>query len=262
MNRVAIVTGASRGIGRGISLELAKKGFDLAINYCTRQDAAEFTSQLCQRQAEENGVAVQTFEVQADVGLAPDRDRLIAQTKDRFGRLDLLVNNAGITSLERSDLLLSTEESFDRVMNVNLKGPFFLTQAAAAWMINDGILHKDRRPKIISIGSISSYTVSVNRGDYCMAKAALRMMTRLYAVRLAEWGIPVYEICPGVIQSDMTAPVKKKYDRLIAEGITPIKRWGLPEDVGAAVARLADDRIEFCTGEVFNVDGGFHIRQL
>ena len=262
MNRVAIITGASRGIGRAIAQELAKIGFDLTVNYFRNREAAEETSRLCRKQAKENNLTTQTIEVPADVGLTPDRDRLIAETRNRYDRIDLLVNNAGISSIGRADILKATEESFDRVMAVNLKGPFFLTQAAASWMIEESRDHPNRRPKIVSISSISSYAVSVNRGDYCLAKAALGMMTRLYAVRLAEFGIPVYEICPGIIESDMTAPVKEKYDRLIAEGLTPIRRWGQPTDVGKLVAKIADNHFDFSTGEVFNVDGGFHIRQL
>ena len=162
-------------------------------------------------------------------------------------------------------ILEATEESFDRLISVNVKGPYFLTQLAARWMIEQGragVSPVPFAPKIITITSISAYTASVNRGDYCVAKAALSMLTPLYAARLADHGINVYEIRPGIIATDMTGPVKEKYDRLIAEGLTPIKRWGTPEDVGRAVAAIARDLLPFSTGEVINVDGGFHIRRL
>ena len=190
------------------------------------------------------------------------RRHIVEKTRQHFGRIDLLVNNAGITSIGRADLLDATEDAYDRLMAVNLKGPFFLTQAVANWMIDQKKREPDSKPKIVTISSISRYAVSINRGDYCMAKAALGMMTKLYAVRLAEHGINVYEICPGIIESDMTSPVKGKYDQLIADGLTPIRRWGTPGDVGEAVVAVADDRFSFSTGEVFNVDGGFHLRQL
>jgi NAD(P)-dependent dehydrogenase (short-subunit alcohol dehydrogenase family) len=197
--------------------------------------------------------------------LAADRAKLIAHTKEHLGRLDLLVNNAGMSSIGRRDILEAREEEFDRLMAVNLKGPYFLSQLAARWMIEQ--TPNDRpeisiSPKIITITSVSSYAASTNRGDYCMAKAALSMMTKLYAARLAEHGIRVYEICPGVIESDMTAPVKAKYDELLSRGLTPIRRWGTPEDIGRAVTAVAQDYFPYSTGEVINVDGGFHIRTL
>ena len=262
MNRVALITGASRGIGRGIALELAKVGFDLVANYVSNAAAAQETAEACRTAAHSAQASVRAEVCQADVGSAPDRQKLIDFTRERFGRLDLLVNNAGITSVGRADILQATEESFDRVMGVNLKGPYFLTQKAAAWMIDQVRTAPDRRPKIVTITSISSHTVSTNRGDYCLAKAALRMLTQLYAVRLADAGINVYEVCPGIIESDMTAPVKEKYDRLIGEGLTPIRRWGTPEDVGKAVVAIAQDFLSFSTGEIINVDGGFHLRRL
>jgi NAD(P)-dependent dehydrogenase (short-subunit alcohol dehydrogenase family) len=186
---------------------------------------------------------------------------MIEFTRERYGRLDLLVNNAGVAPLVRADLLETSEESLDRLLSINLKGPFFLTQLAARWMIEQrqaGGLPA----KIITITSISAYTASVNRGDYCISKAGLAMLTPLFATRLAEHGICVYEIRPGVIATDMTGPVQEKYDRLIAEGLTPIARWGRPEDVGRAVVALAQDALPFSTGEVINVDGGFHLRRL
>ena len=177
----------------------------------------------------------------------------------------MLVNNAGVAPDVRADILEASEASFDRLISVNVKGPYFLTQLVAKWMIEqqrDGKSPGPVTPKIITISSISAYTASVNRGDYCISKAALSMLTPLYASRLAEHGINVYEIRPGVIATDMTGPVKEKYDKLIAEGLTPIKRWGIPEDIGKAVAAVALDAFPFSTGEVINVDGGFHLRRL
>ena len=174
------------------------------------------------------------------------------------------MNNAGVAPAMRADILEAGEESFDRLININVKGPYFLTQLAAKWMIEQ-IRHPPsaiRHPKIITISSISAYTASTNRGDYCIAKAALSMLTPLFAARLAAHGINVYEIRPGLIATDMTGPVKDKYDKLISEGLTPIPRWGTPEDVGRAVAALAQEALPFSTGEVINVDGGFHLRRL
>jgi len=279
MNPVALITGGSRGIGRGIALELARLGYDLVINYATNDDAARATASDCVSAAKAAGKAIRAEPEMADVGAAADRRRLIDFTRDTFDGLDLLVNNAGITSIGRVDILDATEEAFDKLMAVNLKGPYFLTQLAARWMIDQAgnprgnaletplrehpYSHTDGyRPKIITISSVSSYAASTNRGDYCLAKAALSMMTKLYAARLAQHGIHVYEIRPGIIASDMTAPVKEKYDKLIAEGLTPIQRWGAPEDIGKAVAAIAQDLLPFSTGEVINVDGGFHLRRL
>lgn len=268
-NPVALITGASRGIGRGIALELAKVGYDLIVNFAGNADGARATAVECVAVAQAAGKSIRAEICQGDVGKATDRERLITFTREQVARLDLLVNNAGITSIGRADLLDATEENFDRLMAVNLKGPYFLSQLAAKWMIGrhaesaEPPASDDRpRPKIIFISSISGYAVSTNRGDYCMAKAALGMMTKLYATRLADHGINVFEVCPGLIASDMTAPVKEKYDRLIADGLSPIRRWGTPEDVGRAVTAIALDYLPFSTGETINVDGGFHVRRL
>jgi NAD(P)-dependent dehydrogenase (short-subunit alcohol dehydrogenase family) len=182
--------------------------------------------------------------------------------RGKFGRLDLLVNNAGVAPSVRADILEATEESFDRLISINVKGPYFLTQAVANFWISSSPKSNDFKPKVITISSISAYTASVNRGDYCVSKAALSMLTPLYASRLAEYGIHVYEVRPGVIATDMTGTVKDKYEKLIAEGLSPIKRWGTPEDIGRAVVAIAEDRFPFSTGEVINVDGGFHLRRL
>jgi NAD(P)-dependent dehydrogenase (short-subunit alcohol dehydrogenase family) len=258
MNPAALITGASRGIGRAITLALSQIGFDVVINYASNQQAAEQT---------QAGVVQQNNKIRAeicraDISRAGDRARLVNFAREKFGRLDLLVNNAGIAPAVRADILEASEESFDQLLGVNLKGPYFLTQAVANWMIEQRQKDATRRPKIVTINSISAYTASVKRGDYCVSKAGLAMMTKLFAARLAEHGINVYEIRPGVIATDMTAPVKEKYDRLIAEGLTPIKRWGQPEDVAKAVGAIARDDFPFSTGEIFNVDGGFHLSIL
>ncbi len=252
----ALITGASRGIGRGIALRLAAAGFNIVVNYFRNAEAAKQVACECERHN------VSAITVGADVGASDDRSRLLEQTRSRFGRLDLLVNNAGITSPGRHDLLELTEQGWDRVFATNLKGPFFLSQLAAREMrtlIQDG---KQSEAVIVNISSISAIAVSTNRADYCIAKAAMQMMTELFAVRLADDHIRVYEICPGVIESDMTAPVRDKYDRQIREGLTPIRRWGTPQDVAEAVALLAEGRFRFTTGARFFIDGGFHIRRL
>ena len=263
MNPVALITGASRGIGRGIALELAKIGHDLVINYAGNADAARQTQADCLAIAPSR---IRAEICQADVSVAADRRRLVEFARQTFGRLDLLVNNAGVTSRGRLDLMDATEENFDWLIGINLKGPFFLSQLAAKWMIEQkqqaAAGDAAYRPKIVTLTSISAYTISTNRGDYCMAKAALSMMVKLFAVRLAEHGINVFEIRPGVIATDMTGPVKAKYDALIAGGLTPIKRWGEPEDVGRAVVAIAQNLLPFSTGEVINVDGGFHVRTV
>lgn len=281
MNQVALITGASRGIGRGIALELAKLGFDLVVNYAGNETAARETASACIASAQAAGKSIRVEICQADISVSADRQKLIDFTRSTIGRLDLLVNNAGVAPNVRADILDAGEESFDRLININVKGPYFLTQLAAKWMIDlvgtrsiasqtspTAVQDQGRggtrpyHPKIITISSISAYTASTNRGDYCIAKAALSMLTPLFASRLAEHGINVYEVRPGVIATDMTGPVKEKYDKLIADGLTPIQRWGTPEDIGRAVAAIAQDLLPFSTGEVINVDGGFHLRRL
>ena len=263
MNSVALITGASRGIGRGIAVELAGLGWDLMLNYVSNETAASQSVADCVSAARVAGKSIKVELCQADIASDSGRQRLINETRLKFGRLDLLVNNAGVAPRVRADILEAGEESFDEVFATNLKGPYFLTQLAAKWMIEQCRRAKSPpRPQIVTISSISAYTASVNRGDYCLAKAALSMLTPLYAARLAEHGINVYEIRPGIIATDMTSPVKEKYDRLIAEGLTPIQRWGTPADVAKAVAAIAQKLLPFSTGEVINVDGGFHIRRL
>jgi NAD(P)-dependent dehydrogenase (short-subunit alcohol dehydrogenase family) len=265
MNSVALITGASRGIGRGIAIELAHAGWDLVINFAGNVAAAQQTAKDCASFAKTSGHKIRAEVCQADISVAADRRRLIDFTRTAFGRLDLLVNNAGVAPQVRADILDASEESFDRLININVKGPYFLTQLAARWMIEQQQARAGSEgvaPQIVTISSVSAYTASVNRGDYCVAKAALSMLTPLYAARLAEHGVRVYEIRPGIIATDMTDPVKDKYDRLIADGLTPIKRWGSPEDIGKAVTAIAQGLLPFSTGEVINVDGGFHLRRL
>jgi NAD(P)-dependent dehydrogenase (short-subunit alcohol dehydrogenase family) len=253
---VALVTGASRGIGRAIAVRLAQDGFIVAVNFRSNCAAANETVSLIKQGGGE------AYVIKGDVALSDDRYRLVQELVLGHERLDLLVNNAGITSVGRKDLLEATEESWDTVFATNLKGPFFLAQLAAREMIRLIQAGQMDRGTIVNVSSISAYAVSTNRADYCMAKAAMPMMTWLLADRLAEERINVYEVCPGVIASDMTAPVKEKYDRLIAEGLSPIRRWGQPQDVAAAVSMLAAGTLPFSTGERINVDGGFHIRRL
>jgi len=259
MKPVALITGASRGIGRGIALELAReRTHDLIVNYAGNEGAARECQSLCNTAS---GGGVRTEICQADIASAADRERLVGVARETFGRLDLLVNNAGVAPNVRADILDAGEESFDRLIAINLKGPYFLTQLAAKLMIHSPLIEGVSR-SVVNVTSISAYTASVNRGDYCIAKAGLSMMTKLYAARLAEFGINVYEIQPGVIATDMTGPVKEKYDKLFAEGLTPINRWGQPSDIGKAVVAVARGLLPYSTGQVLNVDGGFHLRVL
>lgn len=255
-NQTAIVTGASRGIGRGIAVALGQLGWTVVINYRGNAEAAQESAESVQAAG---GTA---HIVQADIGAAADRDALVAETLARCGRLDLLVNNAGMAPRRRMDLLQTTEESYDEVMGVNLKGPFFLTQRVANVMIGLMGEGKIEQPKIINIGSMSAYTASINRGEYCISKAGMGMMTMLFADRLAEFGILVYEVRPGVIHTDMTSVVQERYDALIGGGLTPVRRWGEPDDVARAVLAIVQGYLPFSTGEVINVDGGFHLRRL
>jgi 3-oxoacyl-[acyl-carrier protein] reductase len=265
---VALITGASRGIGRGIALELAAIGYEVVVNFAANREAAEQTAADCRMRARQGRHDPRAEICQADISRAADRVKLLDFTKAAFGRLDLLVNNAGVAPEARVDLLEGSEASFDRLIDINVKGPYFLTQLAARWMIEQvrsaPAAEGSRRPapRIVTISSVSAYAASSSRGQYCLSKAALSMLTPLFAARLAEYGILVYEIRPGIIATDMTGPVKEKYDDLIRGGLTPIQRWGAPEDVGKAVAAIALGLLPFSTGEVINVDGGFHLRRL
>lgn len=255
-DQVALVTGASRGIGRSIATALGASGRRVVINYRGNAQAADECAAAVRQAGGEALI------VQADVGNAADRDRLVEETLAAFGRLDILVNNAGMAPRVRLDLLETTEASYDEVMGVNLKGPFFLTQRVANSMVELIEQARIEHPCIINIGSLSAYAASINRGEYCISKAGMGMMTALFADRLAEYGINVYEVRPGIIATDMTSGVQARYDRLIADGLTPIRRWGQPDDVARAVMALVDGAFPFSTGEVLNVDGGFHLRRL
>ncbi len=265
MDQVALVTGASRGIGRGIALALGELRWSVAVNYASNKEAAEEVVHAIKSR----GGRAKAF--RADIGVSADRARLVDETVRHFGKIDLLVNNAGVPPRIRADILEATEESFDGVIAVNLKGPYFLTQRVAREMIRTRKPQKPKTlqkspvkpsPAIVTISSISAYTPSTNRGDYCIAKAGQAMLTKLWAARLAEYGINVYEIRPGIIETDMTRPVKAKYDKLIAGGLMPISRWGQPEDVAKAVIAIAMGLLPYSTGEVINVDGGFHLQRL
>jgi NAD(P)-dependent dehydrogenase (short-subunit alcohol dehydrogenase family) len=254
--RVALVTGAGRGIGRGIALGLGSHGWRVGVNYRSDAVAAESAVQ------EIIAAGGQASALQADIALEQDRQRLLEAIRETWGRLDVLVNNAGMAPRQRADLLEMRESSYDEVMSTNLKGPFFLTQQAALWMIELKKAARVDMPMIINIGSISAYTASINRGEYCLSKAGVAMMTALFAERLAEEGVRVYELRPGIIETDMTSGVHEKYDRLIAEGLLPMRRWGTPADVAQAVLALVEGQLPYSTGEVINIDGGFHLRRL
>jgi NAD(P)-dependent dehydrogenase (short-subunit alcohol dehydrogenase family) len=259
MRAVALITGSSRGIGRGIALELAARGrHDLMIHYGSNEAAANETRNAC---AAAGGASARIEIVQGDIAIEADRQRVVDAVRDRFGRLDLLVNNAGVAPEVRADLIEENEQSFDRVIAINLKGPFFLTQRATPLMMASPPIDKLPRA-VVNVSSISAFTASTNRGSYCISKAGVAMMTQLFAVRLASAGIGVFEVQPGVIETDMTAGVKAKYDALFAGGFVPINRWGTPGDVARCIAAVALGEFPYATGQVFHIDGGFHIRAL
>jgi NAD(P)-dependent dehydrogenase (short-subunit alcohol dehydrogenase family) len=255
--RVAMVTGGSRGIGFGIAHALAESGFDLAIN--GRREAAEVADAVAKLSA----TGAKVLYLRGDVASRADRSSMLEQVEREFGRLDVLVNNAGVAPDVRADILDAGEESFDRLVSINLKGPYFLTQLAAKWMIRQRQASGEKwRGCIINVSSVSATVASVNRGDYCITKAGIAMASMLWAARLAEFGIDVYEIRPGIISTDMTAGVTEKYDKLIAGGLTIEKRWGKPEDVGRAAAALARGDIPYATGQVLHIDGGMTVSRL
>lgn len=258
---VVLVTGASRGLGRGIAIEAAAAGLSVAINYASNASAADQTVESCRRAAPN---PEQRFvPVRGDISQRDDRAAILAQTLDGFGRLDALVNNAGMAPRVRADLTETSEASFEELIRVNLQGPFFLTQAVANHWVS-----KPYEPalvggfKIIFVTSISADTASINRGEYCISKAGLAMASQLWAVRLAGEGVQVLELRPGIMATDMTSGVKDKYDALIAEGLVPQRRWGTAEDVGRAVRSVLAGDFPFTTGDVIHLDGGFHIRRL
>ena len=255
-SKVALVTGAGRGIGRGIALSLAEKGWSVVINYRGNRAAADEALSLVR------GAGGEGLILQADVSDDGDRRRMVDETLGRFGQIDLLVNNAGMAPRQRIDLLEMGEASYDEIMEVNLRGPFFLTQQVAKTMIRQVEGGTIANPAIVNISSLSAYASSPARSEYCVSKAGMAMMTALFADRLAEYGINVYEIRPGIIQTDMTSVVTDKYNKMIADGLTPIRRWGQPDDVARAVLAIAEGYLPFSTGEVINVDGGFHLQRL
>lgn len=244
MQKIALVTGAYQGIGFGIANMLGKEGY--TVIYSDVFDSMDVENYF-----------------KCDISKAEDRAALAQYVDEKFGRLDLLVNNAGVACKVRLDVLETTEESFDRVVGINTKGTFFMCQTFANLMIKYlGKNMEDYIPRIVNIASNSSYTSSTSRGEYCISKAGVSMTTTLFADKLAEYGIPVFEVRPGIIKTPMTEVVSAKYDKLIAEGITPIKRWGTPEDVAKCVVAAASGLLDFGTGTVLNADGGFHIRRL
>ena len=258
---VVLVTGSSRGLGRGVAETLAESGYSVAIHYANNRQAADDVVEACTNLA--SGPDQKFAAVGGNIGNAADRQRLFDETLAAFGHLDALVNNAGIAPRIRADITEATEEIFDEVIGINLKGPYFLSQLAARyWLANPGKCHLTGGYKLIFVTSLSANTPSINRGEYCISKAGLGMATQLWAVRLADSGVQVLELRPGIMATDMTSGVKEKYDKLIAEGLVPQKRWGKPQDVGLAVKGILDGNFPFSTGDVINIDGGFHLRRL
>lgn len=256
MKRAALITGGSRGIGFGIARALAAQGYDLAINGVRAEDdAINSLNEL-------KNFKIDVIYCQGNIGEAPDREKIVRKAFEHFGSIDVLVNNAGIAPAVRKDILELDEENYDRLLDTNLKGTFFLTQLVANRMLKKKLADKSYSPCIITITSVSSEVASVNRGEYCISKAGLSMMTKLFATRLGEANIPVYEVQPGIISTDMTSGVKERYDKLIGEGLTIDKRWGTPEDIGRIVTALAKGDIPYATGQVIRADGGMGVRRL
>jgi 3-oxoacyl-[acyl-carrier protein] reductase len=258
---VAFVTGTSRGIGRGIAIELAKQGYDLAGN-SRRFEPQQTAGGLSEVRQEIEKLGAAFLPLQGDIASLDDHERMLTAILKQYGRIDLLVNNAGVAPEKRLDLLETTTASYDRVLGINLRGPFFLTQRIAAQMIEQGKAAYQYEPCIVFVTSVSAYMTSPSRSEYCVSKAGLSMTAALFADRLSENGINVYEVRPGIIKTDMTAVVEEKYDKLIADGLIPQKRWGLPEDVGKAVAALASGSFRYSTGTVLEVSGGMNLRRL
>jgi len=256
MKRVALITGGSRGIGFGIAKHLAQNGFDLAVNGVREENAiAEVLEELRNEGAD-------VSYCQGDVSLTSNRKKIVEQVKKHFGKLHVLVNNAGVAPKERKDILETTEESFDRLMATNLKSTYFLSQLVANWMIEQKKADTSFTSCIINVSSVSATVANVNRGEYCVSKAGMSMVTQLFAVRLGEFDIPVYEVRPGVIYTDMTTGVKEKYDKLFEDGLAVQKRWGYPDDVGKAVSALALGNFPYSTGQVIMVDGGLTLSRF
>ena len=256
MKRTALVTGGSRGIGLGIAMELAREGIDLAINGIRPEE--KVTDVLEKLRA----FGIRAIYCQGDISRKDARESVLAKVRKEFGQLNFLVNNAGVAPRERKDLLEATEESFEYVLKTNLQGPYFLSQTVANWLVEQKTADSSFFGSIINITSVSATMASVNRGEYCVSKAGLAMMNSLFAARLGEFDIPVYEVRPGVIETDMTAGVKEKYDKMFREGLSPQRRWGQPEDVGKVVLALVKGLLPYSTGEVILVDGGMTIPRL
>ena len=256
MKKVAVITGGTRGIGLGIAHTIAAKGWSIAVN--GMRPAAEVEEVVKNLRVYGGDVLY----VQGNIGNDQDRTRMFDEIVQHFTTVHVLINNAGVAPLVRADLLDTSPESYDRVMDINLRGPFFLSQAFANHMVNAKKENPEHFFSIVNISSISATIASINRGEYCLSKAGMSMMTKLFATRLGEFDIPVYEVRPGVTYTDMTGPVKEKYDQLIESGLTIQKRWGFPEDVGKAVASLLDGDLPYSTGQVIMVDGGLTIERL
>jgi 3-oxoacyl-[acyl-carrier protein] reductase len=256
VSRVALITGGTRGIGLGIARALAGRGFELVLNGVRPEDAVRDIIEELRASGRE------VHYVQGDVADRESRQGLVQSIRDIAGRLHVLVNNAGVAPRVRADLLEAGEESYDRVMGINLKGPYFLTQAVARWMVEQRHADESWSGCIVNVTSVSASVASTNRGEYCLSKAGLAMASRLWATRLAEEGIPVYEVRPGIIRTDMTSDAASKYDPLIRDGLVPERRWGTPEDVGRAVGALAAGDVPYATGTVLMVDGGLTLPRL
>lgn len=256
MHKTALITGGSRGIGYGIAVALAQQGYNLAINGIRSEDQVQGQLNILKNHN------VDVIYCQGNIGDRDDRHTIITKTIDHYRTIDVLVNNAGIAPVVRQDILELDEGNYDRLLDINLKGTFFFTQQVANQMLNDKKSNPAYNPCIIFITSVSAEVASVNRAEYCMSKAALSMMTKLFASRLGEATIPVYEVRPGIIRTDMTSGVKEKYDKLISEGLTLEKRWGTPEDIGKIVAALAKGEIPYATGQVITADGGMGVRRM
>jgi NAD(P)-dependent dehydrogenase (short-subunit alcohol dehydrogenase family) len=260
MRPVVLVTGSSRGLGRGIAVELAKSGYSVVINYAGNAAAASETVQMCEAVASKTG---QSFlAVQGDISSAESRSGMLGLINRELGQIDALVNNAGIAPRVREDITRASEDSFDELIGTNLKGPYFLTQAVVNQWLDGPPSRIESGHKIVFVTSVSANTASPSRGDYCISKAGLSMAAQLWAARLAREGISVYEVRPGIMKTDMTSGVAEKYDAPIADGLVPQRRWGTTSDVGLAVTALIDGKFPYSTGTVIDVDGGLQLRTL
>jgi NAD(P)-dependent dehydrogenase (short-subunit alcohol dehydrogenase family) len=260
--KVALITGSTHGIGKAIAIKLANERLNVVLNgTSTKKLPSEYLEKLTE--IYKNELNEKFLFIQADISNKEDRKKIIHNIKEKFARIDVLINNAGIAPSERKDILEANEESFERVIKINLQGPYFLTQEVAKWMISlRERFGNDYRPIIINISSISSFMASLNRGEYCISKAGMSMMTKLYAIRLSEYNIPVFEIQPGIILTRMTEPVKEKYDEFIQEGLIPMNRWGYPKDVAKVVLSIIQGALPYSTGDIVHIDGGFHLQKL